>query len=115
MRAVARAATFLSLVLAGTVVLAATYFVWSRPKADDHPLADLATAVGSGLPFQARLSGGFAPASGRAVLRSESAAATRLSPDTRIAIAQLEKRAAADPSADALSALGVAYLVQDDV
>lgn len=115
MRAVGRAATLLSLVLAGTVVLAA-YLVWSsRSKVDDRPLADLASAVGPTLPFQARLTGGFAPSQGPTVLRSEGAASTRLSPDTRIAIAQIEKRAAADPSVESLAALGVAYLVQGDL
>jgi CHAT domain-containing protein len=115
MRAVGRAATLLSLVLAVTVAVA-TYLVWSsRPTVDDHPLTELASAVGSALPFQARLTGGFVPSQGPTVVRSEGAASSRLSPDTRIAIAQIEKRAAADPNAETFAALGVAYLVQGDV
>lgn len=74
----------------------------------------LAEAVGSNLPFQSRLSGGFVPSTQR-VTRSAGDGARELSPDTRIAIAVLEKRASASPSPEAQADLGVAYLVQGDV
>ncbi len=73
----------------------------------------LAAAVSTTLPFSARLSGGFAP-SKQGPTR---AAGDRpeLSPDTRIAIALLEKRAVETPTPAALADLGVAYLIQGDV
>lgn len=73
----------------------------------------LAAAVSTTLPFSARLSGGFAP-SKQGPTR---AAGDRpeLTPDTRIAIALLEKRAIETPTPAALSDLGVAYLIQGDV
>jgi CHAT domain-containing protein len=79
-----------------------------------NALADLAAAVGSDLPFEARPSGGFAPPL-RHALRSSETPGVPLSPDARIAIAELEKRAAADQRPDVLAAVGVAYLVNGDV
>ena len=52
----------------------------------------LASAVSTTLPFQARLSGGFAPSTAGPT-RAAGDRAPELSPDTRIAIALLEKRA----------------------
>ena len=74
----------------------------------------LASAVSSTLPFQARLSGGFAPST-VGPTRAAGDRAPELSPDTRIAIAQLEKRATETPTPEALADLGVGYLVQGDV
>ena len=74
----------------------------------------LATAVSTTLPFEARLSGGFAP-SKVGPTRAAGDRAPELSPDTRIAIALLEKRAIEDPTPAALADLGVGYLVQGDV
>ncbi len=74
----------------------------------------LAGAVGGTLPFQARLSGGFAP-SRQGPTRAAGDRAPELSPDTRIAIALLEKRAIENPTPEALADLGVGYLVQGDV
>ena len=76
--------------------------------------AALASAVSTTLPFQARLSGGFAPSSAGPT-RAAGDRAPELSPDTRIAIALLEKRAIEDPTPEALADLGVGYLVQGDV
>ena len=74
----------------------------------------LATAVSTTLPFQARLSGGFAP-SNVGPTRAAGDRAPELSPDTRIAIALLEKRATESPTPEALADLGVGYLVQGDI
>jgi CHAT domain-containing protein len=72
----------------------------------------LARAVSTTLPFNARLSGGFAP-SNQGPTRAGTTPA--LSPDARIAIAELEKRATAEGTPAAQADLGVAYLVQGDI
>jgi len=74
----------------------------------------LADAVAGTLPFQARLSGGFSP-SKHGPTRAAGDPAPELSPDTRIAIALLEKRAIETPTPQALADLGVGYLVQGDI
>ena len=74
----------------------------------------LASAVSTTLPFQARLSGGFAPSTAGPT-RAAGDRAPELSPDTRIAIALLEKRATENPTPEALADLGVGYLVQGDI
>src|SRR5690349_25178166 len=57
----------------------------------------IAAAVGDTLPFQSRISGGFAP-SKRGPTRAAGDRPVELSPDTRIAIALIEKRAIDSPS-----------------
>ena len=74
----------------------------------------LARAVADTLPFQARISGGFAPSKYRAT-RAAGDPAPELSPDARIAIALLEKRAAETATPQAGADLGVGYLIQGDV
>jgi CHAT domain-containing protein len=74
----------------------------------------LANAVGDTLNFRARLTGGFAP-SKVGPTRAAGDRAIDLSPDTRIAIALLEKRATDTPAPDTLADLGVGYLVEGDV
>ena len=74
----------------------------------------LATAVSTTLPFNARLSGGFAP-SKAGPTRAAGDRAPDLSPDTRIAIALLEKRAIESPTPQAQADLGVGYLIQGDI
>jgi len=74
----------------------------------------LARAVGSQLPFHARISGGFAPST-NGPTRAAGDRPLELSPDTRIAIALIEKRAIATPTPQALADLGVGYLIQGDV
>ena len=107
-----RAAIVVVLALAGAGALVGD---WYRSRRDPDPRAMLAAAMGSELAFDARLTGGFLPSAGRIVRRSAAGGEATLPPDARIAIAQLEKRAAADPSPKALADLGVAYLVQGDV
>ena len=98
--------------LAGAAGLAWWLSGWSPLKRSE--LAELAVAVGSDLPFEARPSGGFSPPEHRA-LRSSETPSPPLSPDARIAIAELEKRAAADPGPATLAAVGVAFLVNGEV
>jgi CHAT domain-containing protein len=100
---------------AGAVVIVSLVAVreW-RVRRDQGELSRLAKAVGATLPFDARLSGGFLPPA-QDVRRSTMPAPTALSPDARIAIAQIEKRAAADRTSPALGDVGVAYLVEGDV
>ena len=76
--------------------------------------AALAAAVGDTLPFNARISGGFKP-SRHGAARAAGDRAPELSPDTRIAIALLEKRATEDPSPASQADLGVGYLVQGQI
>lgn len=104
-------AAIVALLVAGSTAL-----LWrvAAPSTTRHPLSDLAQAVGGSLPFEARLTGGFAPSDGSSVRRADSSAAAPLSPDARIAIALIEKRAAAEDTQEAQAALGVAYLVSGD-
>jgi CHAT domain-containing protein len=76
--------------------------------------AALAGAVADTLPFQARISGGFVP-SKRGPTRAAGDRAPDLSPDARIAIALLEKRAIESPTPEAQADLGVGYLIQGDI
>jgi CHAT domain-containing protein len=109
-----RLALVVPVTLVGVAVLVGGRILW--PRNTPHPLHDLVNAVGTDLPYDVRLSGGFKPPASRSVLRSGSEnRPTVLSPDTRIALAQLEKRAGADSTSETLAALGVAYLVQGEV
>jgi CHAT domain-containing protein len=71
-------------------------------------------AIGEAVPFDARLSGGFAPPS-LAVPRAAAASSMPLTPDARIALAEVEKQAMANLSAEARADLAVAWLIQGDV
>jgi CHAT domain-containing protein len=104
-------ATQLAAVVCGAIVVLAMSACRPAPPSGR---AALAAAVSTTLPFDARLSGGFAPGSANTT-RSASGVTSELSPDTKIAIALLEKRLAEEPSPDALADVGVAYLVQGDV
>lgn len=97
----------------GTVVLAVVVSACRPVASPPSGRAALAAAVANTLPTQARLSGGFAPSKHEP--RRATDAMQELSPDTRIAIAMLEKRADESATPDALADLGVAYLVQGDV
>jgi CHAT domain-containing protein len=97
-----------AVVWSATVVLAVSACRPATPSGREA----LAAAVSTSLPFSARLSGGFAPST-RGTTRAGEAPA--LSPDTRIAIALLEKRLAEEPSPSALADVGVGYLIQGDV
>lgn len=97
-----------------TLGLAASGVMACRPDtAPPSGRAALAAAVADTLPFEARLSGGFRPAT--PITKRRADGASDLSPDTRIAIATLEKRATDLAAPEALADVGIAYLVQGDV
>ncbi len=106
----------------GTVLATAaalTMFVQTgqlaRLRSSDSNLQALVAAVGTDRPFDARLSG-FAYGPVRGPVRSgESSSAPAVSPDVRIAAAQIEKMASGSRTPQSLKALGVAYLVLGDV
>jgi len=99
-----------SLAVAAIAAVAACRLI--GPASPKSSLADLAAAVGTQLPFEVRLTGGFRPP---AVSRT-GAARPSLPPDARIVIAQIEKRAStATADSTVRHALGVAYLVDGDV
>jgi CHAT domain-containing protein len=104
-----RTAVVFAIIVIGSATFIGVRRGWSPSPPNE--LAALAAAVGSSLPFESRLSGGFVPSDRHVTRGAESTASPLLSPDARIAIAQLEKRATAEPSPQALAALGVAYLV----
>lgn len=101
-------------VIAGLTVLAVATGACRAATPAPTGREALAGAVADTLPFQARLSGGFLP-SKVGPSRAAGDRAPELSPDTRIAIALLEKRATETPTPEALANLGVGYLIQGDV
>ena len=104
-------------VLLGAAGLFAAVFLAGLPVnrgvTESPALKALVTAVGSSLAFEPRLTGGFEPPLDGPLRGSDTD--VELSPDVRIAIAEIEKRALADPSVDTLSLLGVALLVHGDI
>ena len=103
-----------ALVIAGLGALAAATGACRAATLAPSARDALASAVSTTLPFHARLSGGFAPST-VGPTRAAGGRAAELSPDTRIAIALLEKRAIESPTPEALADLGVGYLIQGDV
>ena len=101
-------------VIAGLVALDIASSGCRRVTPAPSGRAALAAAVSTTLPFQARLSGGFSP-SQAGPTRAAGDRAPELSPDTRIAIALLEKRATEHPTPEAQADLGVGYLIQGDI
>jgi tetratricopeptide (TPR) repeat protein len=93
------------LVVGGTLV---------RPRTD-RELQALAAALGTERIVEARLTGGFVYGPLRAPMRSANARAVSSPPEVRIAVARIEKEAAARQTPDTIHALGLAYLVQGDV
>ncbi len=92
---------------------AAGWTLWQR----DHrsSLTELAKAVGTNLDIEPRLSGGFLPGTETAARGWSVSTVSSLSPDARIAIARLEKQAAADQDVRSMAAVAVAYLIEGDV
>lgn len=85
------------LAAAATIVLAVN--LWGpRGGGDQQALDQLVAAVGTARTFDARLTGGFAYAPVRGPVRGSNDTAN-LSPDVRIAIAQIEKQHPAEPIA----------------
>ena len=92
------------LAAAAVVVLAVNVWGPFGPGADERALNELVTAVGTTRTFEPRLTGGFAYAPVRGPVRGANDAA--LSPDVRIAIAEIEKQHAAKPVAGAAVLIG---------
>ena len=88
--------------LAAAAVIVLAVNVWGPFGAsdDDAALDGLIAAVGTTRTFDARLTGGFAYAPVRGPVRGPNDA-VNLSPDVRIAIAEIEKQHAAEPVAAA--------------
>ena len=74
-------------------------------------LQALVTAVGTNRVIEPRLTGGFEYGPMRNPVRADGAATTDLSPDVRIAAANIEKALQMDESAAALRVLGIAHLL----
>src|SRR5262249_40524574 len=98
-------------VLVGATALAVIAAWWVAERRDG--LSELASAVGFSYPLEVRLGGGFIPGS-RAIVRGAESPSLDLSPDARISIALIEKRAAATRTVRAMTALGVAHLLRAD-
>lgn len=92
--------------LAAAAVILIAVNVWnpSGTNGDQRALTQLVTAVGTTRTFEPRLTGGFAYAPVRGPVRG--ANDIELSPDTRIAIAEIEKQFAARPIAGAAAMIG---------
>jgi len=82
---------------------------------DSDELRALVVAVGTDRVVEPRLTGGFAFGLLRAPVRAGGSAAQAVSPDVRIAAAQIEKTASTRRTATTLRDLGVARLVSGDV
>ena len=92
------------LAAAATIVLAVN--VWGpRGGGDQQALEQLVAAVGTARTFDARLTGGFAYAPVRGPVRGPNDTAN-LTPDFRIAIAEIEKQHAAEPIAATAALIG---------
>jgi tetratricopeptide (TPR) repeat protein len=96
------------LAAAASMVIAANLWISPGANPDQRALEQLVTAVGTARTFDARPAGGFAYAPVRGPVRG-AAFAEQLSPDARIAIAQIEKLQTTGPIA------GTAALIAGDV
>jgi len=86
------------LAAAATILLAVNLFGPFGTSGDERALTALVNAVGTARTFEPRLTGGFVYAPVRGPVRGSNDAAS-LSPDVRIAIAEIEKQYAARPIA----------------
>lgn len=93
------------LAAAAAVVLAVNVWQPFGTGADERALTVLVDSVGTARTFDARLTGGFAYAPVRGPVRGSNDAAN-LSPDVRIAIAEIEKQFAARPVAATAAMIG---------
>ena len=85
------------LAAAATIVLAVNVFGPFGANGDERALTQLVAAVGTERTFESRLTGGFAYAPVRGTVRGSND--ITLSPDVRIAIAEIEKQYASKPVA----------------
>jgi tetratricopeptide (TPR) repeat protein len=88
--------------LAAAAVIVLAVNVWSPfgASGDERALATLVTSVGTARTFEPRLTGGFAYAPVRGIVRGSDATAN-LSPEVRITIAEIEKQFPDQPVAGA--------------
>jgi tetratricopeptide (TPR) repeat protein len=99
---------------AATVVLAITGTLpFGRSSAPE--LTTLVAAVGTDRTIEPRLTGGFAHGPLRGALRSSETTGMNLSPDVRIAAAEIEKTTGGQQSAGAKQARGIASLIVGDI
>lgn len=84
-------------------------------RASAPELTALVAAVGTDRTIEPRLTGGFVHAPLRGALRSSESAGMNLSPDVRIAAAEIEKVTIGQQSAGAQQARGIAALIVGDI
>jgi Flp pilus assembly protein TadD len=101
------------LAVAATLVLAVSG-VLPLGRSRTPELTALVAAVGTDRTIEPRLTGGFAHGPLRGALRSSEPAGMNLSPDVRIAAAEIEKVTVGQPSLGAQQARGIAALVVGD-
>jgi len=99
---------------AALVVAVIPAYMRSRSSSAQQELQALVAAVGTDRTVEPRLTGGFAYGPLRGALRGEASTAP-LSPDVRIAAAEIEKAATSSRTPEALRALGISYLVTGDI
>lgn len=93
------------LAAAATILIAVTVFYPFGPNGEQRALDQLVASVGTARTLEPRLSGGYAYAPLRGVVRGRNDA-VNLSPDTRIAIAEIEKAFASRPVAASAALIG---------
>jgi tetratricopeptide (TPR) repeat protein len=86
---------------------------WLRPS-NQADVAELVAAVGTQRTVEPRLTGGFAYGPVTSPTRSGVSTVDASSPDVRIAVAKIEKRAMQSRNPKSLSALGEAYIAIGD-
>jgi len=92
------------LAAAATIVLAVNVWRTSGPNGEQRALNELVAAVGTTRTFEPRITGGFAYAPVRGPVRGVNT--VELPPDTRIAIAEIEKQFAVRPVAGTAALVG---------
>ena len=102
------------LAAAATLVLAVSG-VLPLGRSSAPELTTLVAAVGTDRTIEPRLTGGFAHGPVRGALRSGESAGMNLSPDVRIAAAEIEKVTTGQQSAGAQQARGIAALIVGDI
>ena len=102
------------LAAAATLVLAVSG-VLPLGRSSAPELTALVAAVGTDRTIEPRLTGGFAHGPVRGALRSGESAGMNLSPDVRIAAAEIEKVTTGQQSAGAQQARGIAALIVGDI
>lgn len=103
------------LAAAATIVIAVNVFVTPPRGGEDPQLRTLVVAVGVARPIEPRLTGGFAYAPVRGPVRSTGNEPLTLSPDARIAIANIEKGGAANADQLRTQAIAALMLLQAEV